>query len=200
MISSDTLNSIWNYYLSLERDLEDTSRYIEPKGQENVHSFEFAKLLVLSCTELESVLKLICYECTGEKKGNFGQYKETILSNYPNIVFAEVYISRWGKTLRPFENWNIGKLSWWTAYGNVKHNRENHFHEATYQNVIFSLSALYISIFYLSRIVNVAFNDYASTYISSKYAFQDFVTAPEQKLPDFTPNFQPPSNPADSAP
>lgn len=53
MITAGIINGIWNYYLSLEKDLDDTSRYIEPKGQENVFSFEFAKLLVLSCTELE---------------------------------------------------------------------------------------------------------------------------------------------------
>ena len=72
MITAEIINGIWNYYLSLEKDLDDTSRYIEPKGQENVFSFEFAKLLVLSCTELESVLKLLCYECSGEKRGNIG--------------------------------------------------------------------------------------------------------------------------------
>ena len=75
MITAEIINGIWNYYLSLEKDLDDTSRYIEPKGQENVFSFEFAKLLVLSCTELESVLKLLCYECSGEKRGNIGMVK-----------------------------------------------------------------------------------------------------------------------------
>lgn len=67
MITKETMNEIWNYYLSLEKDLDNTSRYIEPKGQENVFSFEFAKPLVLSCTELESVLKLLCCECDGKK-------------------------------------------------------------------------------------------------------------------------------------
>lgn len=68
MITEKELSGIWNYYLSLEKDLDNTSRFIEPRGQENVFSFEFAKLLVLSCTELESVLKLLCYERSGEKK------------------------------------------------------------------------------------------------------------------------------------
>lgn len=106
MITAGIINGIWNYYLSLEKDLDDTSRYIEPKGQENVFSFEFAKLLVLSCTELESVLKLLCYECSGEKRGNIGEYKETILTYYPKIVFAEVNVSRWGETIRPFDGWD----------------------------------------------------------------------------------------------
>ena len=49
-----TLHGMWNYFLMLENDLDNTSRYIEPQGQENVYSFEFAKLLVLACTEIES--------------------------------------------------------------------------------------------------------------------------------------------------
>ena len=190
MISSEIIRSIWNYYLSLEKDLEDTSRYIEPKGQENVHSFEFAKLLVLSCTELESVFKLICYECTGEKKGNIGEYKEVVLEKYPNIVFAEVSINRWGKTICPFEGWDKGCLTWWKAYGNVKHNREDNFDEATYQNVIYALLALYVCIFYLSKIVNIEFADYASSYINSEYALHSIVATPNKKLPDFDPKFQ----------
>ena len=189
MITAEIINGIWNYYLSLEKDLDNTSRSIEPKGQENVFSFEFAKLLVLSCTELESVLKLLCYECSGENKGNFGEYKETVLTNYPKIVFAEVNIARWGETIRPFEGWDKGRLSWWDAYGNVKHNREDNFTEATYKNAVFALSALYISIFYLSNISGVSFSDYASTYIQSNYSSQGLAVAPNKKLPDLDPSF-----------
>ena len=189
MITSSIINGIWNYYLSLEKDLDNTSRYIEPKGQENVFSFEFAKLLVLSCTELESVFKLMCYECSGEKKGNFGEYKETILSHYPKIVFSEVYISRWGEMIRPFYNWDKGKLAWWDAYSSVKHNREANFKEATYKNVVYALSALYISICYLSRISGVSFPDYASIYIQSDYVSHMLAGSPSKKLPDFDPSF-----------
>ena len=63
-MTEQTLNEIWNYYLTLEADISNTSRYIEPRGQENVHSFEFAKILILACTELESVFKLLCIEIT----------------------------------------------------------------------------------------------------------------------------------------
>ena len=54
-MTTQTINEIWNYYLTLEGDITNTSRFIEPSGQENVHSFEFAKILILACTELESV-------------------------------------------------------------------------------------------------------------------------------------------------
>ena len=61
------INGIWYYYLSIEDDLSNTSKYIEPDGQENVHSFEFAKLLILACTEIESVFKSICFEIEGSR-------------------------------------------------------------------------------------------------------------------------------------
>lgn len=189
MITSEIIKEIWNYYLSLEKDLDNTSRYIEPKGQENVCSFEFAKLLVLSCTELESVLKLLCYECSGEKRGNIGEYKETILKYYPKIVFARVNVSRWGETIYPFGGWGKKNLFWWNAYGNVKHNRGDNFKEATYKNVIYALSALYISIFYLSNKSGISFSDYASTYIKSEYSCRNLVNSPSKELPDFDPNF-----------
>lgn len=188
MITAEIINGIWNYYLSLEKDLDNTSRYIEPKGQENVFSFEFAKLLVLSCTELESVMKLLCYECSKQKRGNIGEYKETILEHFPKIVLAEVYISRWDKAIRPFDSWDTEKLFWWTAYGNVKHNREDNFNDATYKNVVYALSALYVSIFYLSSISGVSFPDNESTYIISEYSHKLLSTAPFKKLPDFEPN------------
>lgn len=81
------------------------------------------------------------------------------------------------------------KLSWWDAYGNVKHNREDNFKDATYQNVVYALSALYVSIFYLSSISGVSFSDYASTYIQSDYSSHGLAVSPNKKLPDLDPNF-----------
>lgn len=76
-MTSQELNNIWNYYLSLEQDISNTSRYIEPDGQEDVHSFEFAKLLILACTEVESVFKAICLKISGEQPpADIGKYKE----------------------------------------------------------------------------------------------------------------------------
>ena len=123
-----TLRGMWNYFLMLESDLDNTSRYIEPSKQESVYSFEFAKLLILACTEVESVFKAICFEI--EKKqvaGEIGTYKATILGKYPKIVNSVVNIKRLGRSIKPFEEWSSGSLSWWGAYQTVKHNRGSHF-------------------------------------------------------------------------
>lgn len=179
------LDSIWNYYLSIETDLASTSQFIEPRGQENVFSFEFFKILILSCTEVEAVFKDLCMEKTGKKGGNISEYKETILTHFPRIIYAKVYISRWGKAIFPFEGWDSGKLKWWDAYNAIKHNRNDNFHDATYQNAVYALSALYILILYLSKTTRLELNDTGSKYIFSEYTYKLFAGAPDRKLPDF---------------
>ena len=54
------LENMCNYFLDLEKELADSSRYIEPEGQEKTYSFEFRKLIILSCTEFESACKALC--------------------------------------------------------------------------------------------------------------------------------------------
>ena len=180
------LDSIWNYYLSLEKDLDKTSRYIEPIGQEDVHSFEFAKLLILACTEVESVLKAICFEIEGKQvAGDIAAYKGTILNKYPKIVESTVIASRLGKNLTPFKEWKNGKLSWWEAYQKVKHNRGEFFNQATYRNVVSAISALYVLIFYLAKITDLTFRDNKSSYIDSQYAHGYLLIGPFESLPDF---------------
>lgn len=185
-MTSQELNDIWNYYLSLEQDISNTSRYIEPAGQEDVHSFEFAKLLILACTEVESVFKAICFKISGEQPpGNIGNYKEIILGHHPKIVDASVTINRLGKDVKPFQEWSEGPLSWWSAYQGVKHSRNLHFGQATYRNAVNAIAALYVAIFYLAKIENIDFPDYISSYISSEYSHYHIIWGPSKQLPDF---------------
>ncbi len=188
-MTEQELNNIWNYFLELEQDMKNTSRYIEPAGQENVYSFEFAKLIVLSCTEVESVFKLLCLEIDPSKeKGNMSDYKATILGKYPRIVDATVSISRWEKDIKPFEGWKKGKLTWWDAYQGVKHSRGVHFSDATYYNAAYALSALYILVLYLAKIITDDINLHDCKYISSRYVPPIICCKPDKELPDFECN------------
>ena len=185
-MTKEELNEIWNYYLTLEDDISGTSRYIEPRGQENAYSFEFAKILILACTELESVFKFLCVEITGEQpEGNIGKYKEIILGKYPRIGDAVVTVRRWGVDIQPFQEWTSGKLSWWGAYQVVKHSRGEYFSGASYKNAVYALAALYIAIFYLAKTANIDFADYINTYIESDYSKTRIIYGPIKRLPDF---------------
>ena len=180
------LSNIWNYYLVLDRDMDSTSRFVEPT-QKDVYSFEFQKLIILCCTEIENVFKLICQNTPSVKTtaGNMGEYKEAILSCYPKIVEAEVSIPRISETLRPFDGWDSGPLPWWSVYQDIKHHRITAFDKATCWNAICCLSALYILILYLARITQININICNSKYIDSEYCPPHLILSPSQKLPDF---------------
>ena len=185
-LDEKTLHGMWNYFLMLESDLDNTSRYIEPQGQENVYSFEFAKLLILACTEVESVFKSICFEIKQKQvPGNIGEYKATILGNYPKIVNATVKVKRLGKNIEPFSGWDTGPLPWWSAYNAVKHNRESSFSNATYINATTAISALYVLILYLAELTGIKFNGHESKYLDSDYVLGGILFGPFKKLPDF---------------
>ena len=176
----------WNYFLSLEKDLDNTSRYIEPKGQENVHSFEFAKILILACTEIEVLFNYLCKTIRpDETTGNIGRYKEVILTAFPKITAAEISVMRWGKTISPFSGWDSGPLKWWGAYQHVKHNRSLNFNDASYENAVFSLAALYLLIFYTAKANNITFPNTKSVYLESNYENTTVEYSPIKQLPDF---------------
>lgn len=186
VMDEKTLNGIWNYFLMLESDLDNTSRYIEPQEQESVYSFEFAKLLILACTEVESVFKSICFEIKqAQVPGDIAEYKATILGKYPKIVNATVKVKRLGRSIEPFSGWDNGPLLWWSAYNAVKHNRGSNFSDATYINATTAIAALYVLILYLAELTGIQFNGHESKYIDSDYVLGGILFGPFKKLPDF---------------
>ena len=178
------INDLWFYYLSISKDMENTSLYVEPREQENVYSLEFCKIIVLSCVELETVLKAICYKAEGGKHGDIGDYKKVILSHFPKIVEAEVIVSRYEKTIKPFESWN-NRLFWWDAYQTVKHGFGDSFKAGTYKNAVYALAALYISILYYMRITNSKLSTYNNGYLTSDYEDHVLSIGGLKQLPDF---------------
>jgi len=179
------LDNIWEYYLVLENDLLATTRYVEP-NQLETFSFEYQKIIVLGCCEVEAVFKLLCPEMEKDKKNkNVNDYREVVLGKFPKICECEVSISRAKLTIKPFEDWQNTSLSWWQAYQKVKHNRTNHFTHANLKNALYTLSALQILIYYLGSCNNLYFENWRTVLISSDYSWQNMVVAPSKKLPDF---------------
>ncbi len=177
------IENCWNYFISLENDLSRTSQFVEPRGQESVYSFEFYKLLVLACVEAESLFKGFCLLLENEKAQDMTAYKGVLLKHFPQIVDAEVQITRSGTTLKPFLGWDKGTLSWWTCYNEIKHNRGEKFIDATYYNAVSALSALYILILYYAKMTGASIPDQQSNYIVSNYSKAYLVVSPTEKLP-----------------
>lgn len=187
------ITNMWYYYLSLESDLEKATQYIEPRGQEKVYSIEFHKLIVLACVAAESSFKLLM-ECSGikiDKKEELtiSQYKGFMLNKYPQIVNAKVNVMRWGKEIKPFECWKSDKkpsrLSWWDAYNSVKHNKDQNFSKATYENAAFAISAVHLLTLYCAAAYKVSVQSERATCITSEYCSSYICGSPSQMLPDF---------------
>lgn len=185
-MTSDEFENLWNYFLVLDEDLSSTTKYVEPK-QKSVYSFEFQKIIILSCCEVETAFKELCTIIRGDHdfSSDIGEYKSIILKKFPLIIEATVTIGRTGERLKPFEGWDIKKLDWWDVYQQIKHNRISGFENATYNNAQTALSALYILILYISKSENFRTYSRYSKYITSEYTAQALYANADRPLPDF---------------
>lgn len=152
---ADFDNSYWHYFLVLEQDFKKTLQFIHlEKENLETYSLEYAKQLICISTEFETIAKLLCNKIDGSKPGNMGQYKEIILGKYSKIWSTPVYVDYHNQMefypLKPWEQ-EGGKLDWWTAYNNVKHERHRNFNNATLKNVLDALGALLIFETYLYK-------------------------------------------------
>ena len=179
----EKIHNSWEYYLIIDKDMKAAMRYIDPRNQANVFSFEFAKNIVLACTECESVLKLIGELRTGKIPGNISEYKEMILKNFPNITNVEVYAN--GIKIVPFSGWDTGSLEWWNSYTGIKHNRSDNLKSATFLNAANAVGALYLLNLYLSKITDISIYSDEAVFISSDYGKTKILCDSIKKLPDF---------------
>ena len=148
----------WNYYLSLKKELEVVSDYIEfEEANYQTYSIELAKLLMAASSRVDVVLKQLCNTLNPEgKHENINNYRVTIKQYLQADFLAEkVSISRHGLELDPWSNWRMHEErnpDWWNAYNDVKHQRNAEFPKATLKNALNAMSALLISILYLRAV------------------------------------------------
>ncbi len=138
----------WNYFLCLEDDIEHLSRWIEfSKENESVYSIELARLLMTASAEADVIAKALCKAINPRSKADsIGAYQVQLLAAIPMLPSAEVLIPRYGKTFHPWSNWATAKLSpdWWMGNNKVKHQRAEHFREASLKNVLNAVAALLV--------------------------------------------------------
>jgi hypothetical protein len=153
MIQTTKSKIHWNYFIALEKDLENVSRYVEFCEQNfDVYSIELAHLLFAASSEVDVIAKLLCERFqSATKRDNINDYRSILVSKLPNLPTVEVFVSRYGLSFKPWDNWsdpsNDNPL-WWCSYNNVKHHRDTHFNEATLKNAINALGALLIITYY----------------------------------------------------
>ncbi|NQT69784.1 MAG: hypothetical protein HQ552_09405 [Desulfobacteraceae bacterium] len=142
----------WNYLLAIENDLEKLSRYVEfDERNFDCFSVEIARILLSASAEADVVCKQLCLKVKPSSSAdNIHTYRDEIKTAYPNIVDFDVILSRYGLSLKPWNEWKDiqGVPDWWTAYNKLKHHRETEYHRANLKNAIYSVAGLFVMVLY----------------------------------------------------
>jgi len=145
----------WNYFRILEKDLEVCFRYIEPSEDHfSVYSDEFAKLILVACSEMENALRELSASIDPSKIcNNIGDCENVVISKYPYFSMVKIYVARYGITVTPWENWATDKSpDWWKdGYNKIKHDRVGNPAAATMKRAINSIAALEAVLLYLYK-------------------------------------------------
>lgn len=142
----------WEYFLSIESDLERCSRFIEfAPNNYSAYSVEFARIIMAAASEFDNLAKKLCNLIDSSKNPqNINQYYPIITSKYPKFTQYEILIPRYKLDFKPWLNWNAsGSPDWWSkGYNKIKHDRDNHFCQANLYNAILATSGLLTGILY----------------------------------------------------
>lgn len=139
----------WNYFLAIEDDLINTSRYVEfTIDNMKTYSVEYTKIILSAASEVDVLLKQI-YSSFGYKKKqpNFKDFCDVLKIKLNSLITEQLCLEQYGITLCPFEEWkNDSQPGWHTAYNNLKHNRTLNYKEANLENALLSVGALYSTV------------------------------------------------------
>jgi hypothetical protein len=142
----------WNYFLAIEQDVINLSRYIEfTESNYKTHSIEVARILFTASSEADVVAKALCRTIEpNSRAGSINAYKNEIKQRYLNFPETEVQMPRYGLTLTPWSEWKKDDTPiWWTSYNKVKHHRDSHFERASLKNALNAFSGLFVLLLYL---------------------------------------------------
>ena len=145
------MNLHWNYFISLERDLENLSRYIEfAEANYQTYSTELVRIYLAAGSEIAVLLRQLCNLVAPEVKvENIKGYRKIITEHYPEIAKEKVYIRSYTLTFEPWKDWqnDIASMEpnpeWWTAHNKVKHRRHMAYPQANLKNVMDAVAALH---------------------------------------------------------
>lgn len=161
-------NLFFPIYQQLERELLELSYFITfDYKQLNVYSTKIADMLLRTVSEIENISKELC------KKENikfydtkkhirqmiyFNEYFQKLDEYYGlstrlvNFIFDNCNDNIFDSKLMPFKKDLVIKVnhkekntwSWYNAYNKIKHDRIKNFKQANLENLIYSLSALFL--------------------------------------------------------
>ena len=141
----------WEYFLAIEDDLIGCSRFVE-FSEENycTYSLEFARIIMVACSEIDTLLKAICKKFNQKFKGrSIGSYYSEVIKKYPNFKKFNVKLPRFKLELKPWEYWcSDSPPCWWSSYNKIKHRRDGNFKKANLITTLFSVTGLFVVLAY----------------------------------------------------
>ena len=175
----------WRYYLSIESMMINTAKYVCP-SRENAYTYsdEFMKIILLSCSEIDSIMKEICKQngvLLNDGQYNMKVYSTELLKNKSicEIAFAPGFnFSEDSKSIIcfPFRDINKDKpyagLLWWESYQKLKHNRIENAKVGNLINSIYSLGAHFLL---LRKMMELLSDDMGKNYVIENYWSDYFV-------------------------
>ena len=155
--NSEISMQYWDYYCALESDFKQISRFID-FSEENlkVYSIELTRILLSACSELDVILKDICYQINeSSSPQKINDYREIIREDLGEIINEKVNVGLYFFNIQPFEIWKENKTpKWWKMHNKVKHQRNEYFTEANLENTRNAICALFICVnyYYLQKL------------------------------------------------
>jgi hypothetical protein len=134
---------------ALSNDLMQLSRFLQFDARNfKAFSLENSRLLLASCTEIDSLLQQLCSHLKpGKRVKRIDKYLEIAEELFPELIEATGFVGSYGISLTPWIEWKESKdkgPSWWRAHQLVKHNRHQSFEQASLENVLNAAAALEI--------------------------------------------------------
>jgi hypothetical protein len=141
----------WNFFLSIEEDLDRLGRFVDFSANDDAFSIEIARLFLAASAEVDVVLKQLCKALNPDSEASsINAYQAELLTALPNFQEFEVILPRYGLTLNPWTDWGRNHPPfWWQDHNKVKHHRHEHFDKANLKNCLNSIAALYVSVLHL---------------------------------------------------
>ena len=128
--------------------MEEIINFIEPSSQSmQAYSYKLRELLILSCTEVENILRFYTPNPSGKilNTTDYVQILHKVALGQYKISFVDC-VNKFA--CKPFENWNSSSatqsIPWYDAYNKVKHDKANNFKEATLKNCLNAVAAVIV--------------------------------------------------------
>lgn len=136
-------------FLILQDDFKKIFDYIEPADTNlKCYSFRIHKLLLRSCIEIEANCKAILRENGYTKVGDWNMNAYRKIEKSHRLSSYLVKLPVWdgdGSLRQPFEAWSKnGKLLWYEAYNDTKHDRHTNFEQANFDHLVDAMSGLVV--------------------------------------------------------